>query len=103
MSFTKVLAKSELPEGTAKTVKLAGHQVAVFNVKGKVYALADTCVHMGGPVGEGTLEGTIVACPWHGWRFDVRTGDCQKERGMRQRTYAVKLEGEDILLSVEKS
>ena len=52
--------------------------VALFNVDGDILALDNTCPHAGGPLGEGTLEGEVVECPWHGWEFNVRTGQCMK-------------------------
>jgi nitrite reductase/ring-hydroxylating ferredoxin subunit len=51
-------------------------EVAVFNVGGEFYAIDNSCPHRGGPLGEGELEDCIVTCPWHEFRFDVRTGKC---------------------------
>jgi nitrite reductase/ring-hydroxylating ferredoxin subunit len=48
--------------------------VAVFNVAGKIFAMADSCPHAGGSLGMGKLDGSIVTCPWHGMKFDVTTG-----------------------------
>ena len=80
---------------------MAGNQVvALFNVDGKFYALDGICPHAGGPLGEGELRGTVVTCPWHGWQFDVTTGQhCLNARLMHQ-TFAVRVEGDDILVEV---
>jgi len=51
-------------------VEPAAARLAVFNVDGVYYAIDNTCSHRGGPLGEGDLEGTVVACPWHAWRWD---------------------------------
>ena len=55
------------PEGVCRR----GRVIALFNVDGTFYALDGVCPHQGGPLGQGTLEGCIVTCPWHGWQFDV--------------------------------
>jgi len=69
-----VARAEEIPPGTGKQVAVGGRAVAVFNVDGTFYAIDGTCLHRGGPVGEGDLEGTIVTCPWHGFQYDVTTG-----------------------------
>ena len=82
---------SDIPAGTALRVG----NVAVYNVGGAFYATADECTHQLGPMHEGQLEGTTIECPWHGSRFDVRTG--QVLRGPAKvalQTYQVTIEGE---------
>jgi len=71
---------SDLPPGSCLSVEVedTGRGVALFNVEGELFALDNTCPHAGGPLGEGTLQGDIVRCPWHGWTFNVRTGQCLK-------------------------
>ncbi len=76
--FITVGKVSELQPGTCKSVELREVGVALFNIDGTIYALDNTCPHAGGPLGEGNLEGNLVACPWHGWKFDVQTGTCMK-------------------------
>jgi nitrite reductase/ring-hydroxylating ferredoxin subunit len=70
----RVAATGELTPGEARVVDAGGRSVAVFNVDGRYYAIDNTCPHRGGPLGQGDLEGAVVACPWHAWRWDVRTG-----------------------------
>lgn len=48
--------------------------VALVNVEGRIYAVANLCPHRGGPLGEGPVKGTVLQCPWHGWQIDVTTG-----------------------------
>ena len=71
---------SDLPPGSCLSVDLddTGRGIALFNVGGELFALDNTCPHAGGPLGEGTLQGDLVRCPWHGWKFNVRTGRCVK-------------------------
>jgi len=73
--FVTVAAVNEIPPGSGKTVDVNGVRIALFNVNGTFYAVDNTCPHAGGPLGEGYLTGAIVECPWHGWAFDVKTGE----------------------------
>jgi nitrite reductase/ring-hydroxylating ferredoxin subunit len=74
MAFTKVAAVEEVGPGTAKQVAIRGKKLGIFNIDGSFYAIDDTCTHRGGPLSEGSCEGTVVTCPWHGARFDLKTG-----------------------------
>lgn len=65
---------SDVPPGTAKCVETGDRTIAVFNVAGQFYATENECPHAEGPLCEGLLEGAIIECPWHGSKFDVRTG-----------------------------
>ena len=64
-----------LPPGAGKAFTVAGKRLAFFNVAGRIYAIDDVCPHDGGPLSEGSLEGTTVTCPWHGAEFDVTCGE----------------------------
>jgi nitrite reductase (NADH) small subunit len=94
----KVASRAEIPEGTGKTVDLEGKKIALFNVGGNFYAIANECKHRGGPLGEGTLDGSVVTCPWHGWEYDVATGVNLDDENVTVGCYTVKLEGDDILI-----
>lgn len=72
--LVKVAETNDLMDGSGKVVKVDGRSIAIFRVKEQYYALANACIHRGGPLGEGSLSGSMVTCPWHGWKFDVRTG-----------------------------
>ena len=74
--FRAVLAQGALADGTARTIAMDGQAIAVYAVGGRYYATDDACTHEDGPLGEGTLDGTIVQCPYHDWRFDITTGAC---------------------------
>ncbi len=101
-NFVKVSKKFDLPPGACKHIELEGKGIAIalYNVDGKFYAIDGTCSHMGGPLGEGDLDGNVVTCPWHGWQFDVVTGNCVIRPGTKQTTYSVKTEGDDILVEL---
>ena len=92
--------ESDLPKGAGKSLQIEGRRVALFNVEGKYYAMADSCMHRGGPLGDGHLEGTRVTCPWHAWDFDVKTGECHTMPGEKQKTYKVKVEKGEIYVEL---
>ena len=98
--FVKVANLSDLGPGSSMTVEANGKAVALFNVDGTVYALDNTCLHRGGPLGEGFLEGDVVACPWHMWEYNVRTGEKVGDPSLKVATYAVEVEGNDIKVQV---
>ena len=72
--FITVAQLTELEPGMCRSIELKDIGLALFNVEGEIYALDNTCPHAGGPLGEGTLAHEVVTCPWHGWKFNVRTG-----------------------------
>ena len=73
-TYHKVAETKDLEPGCGMLVRVGEHQIALFNVNGTYYAIGDSCTHRGGPLSEGTLEGTTVTCPLHGANFDVCTG-----------------------------
>lgn len=98
--FKKALSKSELVPGSGKTVEIEGNQIALFNLEGKFFALNNTCVHRGGPLGEGDISGNVVTCPWHAWEYDITTGCTLNDPSKKVNSYEVKLEGDDVLVKV---
>ena len=89
---TQVAQVADLGDGQGKVVDVAGRSLAVFNVGGRFYAIDNLCPHRGGPLGEGDIEGAIVVCPWHGWRWDVTTGANANNPAVRVSCYAVTVE-----------
>ena len=98
--FVKVCQIRDILAGSGKTVDVKGKPVAVFNIDGNFCAISDTCLHRGGPLGEGELEGKIVTCPWHGWKYDVTTGVNEMNPSLAVEKYQVKVEGDDLLVAV---
>ena len=93
----KVAETNEVPPGTAKAVDVEGRPVALFNIDGTYYAIDDTCTHRGGPLSEGEVDGTVVACPLHGATFDITTGNVlgpPASEGVAH--YNVQVDGNDI-------
>ena len=99
-SFTKVAKQSEIPKGSGKVVEVGGKVLALFHSEDQFYATENTCRHQGGPLGEGSLSGTTVTCPWHGWEYDVTTGACQLDASVKVATFPVKVDGDDILVAL---
>ena len=90
----------DLEPGQGKVVEIKGKIIALFNVEGKFFALDNTCLHMGGPVGEGYLEGNIVTCPWHGWQYNVENGVMEFDSDQILKTYEVKVEGQEVKIGI---
>ena len=99
--FVKVAQVSEVPPGGSRGVEIEGKTLALFNLGGTFYAIDDTCTHVGGSLSEGTLEGEEVECPWHGARFNVKSGAvCCPPAPSGVATYRVQVNGSDILVEV---
>ena len=75
-----------------------GRVLAVFNVEGTYYALDGICPHQGGPLGKGQLNGSVVTCPWHGWQFNVATGQQQINERIVHTVYPLRHDGDDIYI-----
>ena len=76
MSEIRVASLEEMQAGQPLLVEAAGTPVVLVRAGDTVYACNDICTHQGGPLSEGKLSGTRLSCPWHGWMFDVKTGEC---------------------------
>ncbi len=106
MSRHVVATASEIPPGSRKLVTVRGRPIAIFNIAGEYFGLLNRCPHQGGNLCEGRLtgllqssvpgnyaytrQGEILRCPWHGWEFDIRTGQsyCDPQR-IRAKAYPV--------------
>ena len=100
-NFVKVAGISDLKPGENKVVNVNGTEVALFNVDGEFFAMNNTCLHRGGPLGEGFLEGDVVTCPWHGWRYHVKTGANAMISTAKVASYTAKVEGNDVLVAID--
>ena len=98
--FCNVAKRSDLPEGKGRMCPVQGRTVALFNLEGSFYAIDNTCPHRGGPLAEGSLQEGIVTCPWHGFRFDVKTGANPDGMPYQVRLYEVRVQGEDVQVGV---
>ncbi len=92
----------ELPPGAVRAVRAGERWYALVNVDGQLHAIDNNCPHNGGPLAQGTLDPDkgCVTCPWHAWTWDVRTGQAiSPPVSYRTPTYAVRVEGSDLLVS----
>jgi nitrite reductase (NADH) small subunit len=79
----------DVPVGTVRTIRAGEDEIALAHCDGGFYATQSQCIHLHGPLGEGSLDGCILTCPWHGWQYDVRTGENEFDRAIRLRAYEV--------------
>jgi len=108
MEFIRVADKAELPVNKMILVVVGGKEVLLANIDGSYYAIANKCTHLGGSLSKGSLEGSIVTCPRHGARFDVKTGKAIADAkivfikmGVKdEESYSVKVEGTDIFVGM---
>ena len=99
--FMKAATTTEIEPGQARLVEVNGKQIALFNVGGQFFALDNTCTHRSGPLVEGEVSGNAVTCPWHGARFDVRTGEVMGPPAQRAvARYGVRVTGTDVEVEV---
>ena len=109
-----VLPAATLADGGRSVVEAFGTTIAIFNVRGSLYAVNNRCPHRGGPLCHGLvggaplpsephryvwgLEDRVLTCPWHGWEFDLASGETLFDRRVAVRGYDVAIEGGDVVL-----
>jgi len=97
--FVKVAQTNDIQPSHMKFVQVADEDICLVNINGKFYAISNVCTHEGGPLADGTLEGYQVECPWHGSKFDVRTGEVTAPpASVPVPTYEVRVDGNNILV-----
>jgi nitrite reductase/ring-hydroxylating ferredoxin subunit len=96
MAFVRAARKDEIPVGAIREFQVDGLTVAIANIGNKFYAINNTCLHRGGPLGQGELHGAVVTCPWHGWQYDVTTGKLAANPTIGVKTYTIEARGEDL-------
>jgi nitrite reductase/ring-hydroxylating ferredoxin subunit len=105
---------ADLPPDSSRIVTIQGREIGLFNVDGRIYAIRNSCPHRAAPLGLGRLSGTtlpsapyeycygkeglVLRCPWHGWEFDLATGEPLVKHGLRARTYPAEVVGGEILV-----
>lgn len=102
MAYRKVARVGDVPPGQAVFLDVQDEEIALCNVNGQIWAVANACSHDGGTLSEGALLGNQIECPRHGARFDVRTGEVKALPAVVPiPTYPVLVEGEDIYVDVD--
>ena len=92
MAWKELTRIEDCRAGGSREIVVGEQVVALFNIDGSFFALDGVCPHQGGPLGEGELAGCIITCPWHGWQFDVRTGQHQLSKNVVQPRFETKVE-----------
>jgi len=100
MPFVKVSSLSALPPGSTAEVSVGENYYALCNIDGEVHALDGVCPCSGGPLGQGVLQQNLLVCPWHGRRYDCRTGMHHFDDQVTVAKFPVRLEGGDIFIDV---
>ena len=90
---------TDLGDGEGKTINVGGKALAVFHAGGSFYAIDNTCAHRGGPLGEGYLDDKTVVCPWHGWRYDVTSGEAVGTPA-KVNSYKVEVKGDQVFVEL---
>ena len=96
----RIAAVADCPPGKCLELVAGDRIVALYNVDGQFFALDGVCPHQGGPLGKGRLEGCIVTCPWHGWQFDVTSGQHQLSASIRQERFETRVDGNEISVNL---
>jgi nitrite reductase (NADH) small subunit len=104
-------------ENAMRMLEIGGHRIGLFRVSGEFHALADRCPHRGAPICAGRIatpidmhEGeivlgshaSVVRCPWHKWEFEIATGRCLVDDKLRVRTYGVRVEDDEIVVTLDR-
>lgn len=98
MAFQRAARQEEIAPGQIREFDVSGKAVA--NVNGNLFAINSVCLHHGGPLGEGDLQGSLVSCPWHGWQYDVTTGKLTQQPDTGVECYPVELRGSEIFVDL---
>ncbi len=102
--FYEIAPASELPNGERLFIEIEDKPIVLFNVGGQIFAIADTCTHDDGPLGDGDLDGHNIACPRHGAEFDIRTGQAVAMPAVVDiPAYPVKIESGSIWLGIPRN
>ncbi|MBT3184540.1 MAG: Rieske (2Fe-2S) protein [Nitrospina sp.] len=95
------MSEEDLPIGKSAIISAGEDEIALFNYKGKYYAIANKCPHRGSPLGEGRIEEGIVICPNHEWRFQLADGANMQNPELFIPTYPVKVKNDNIYIGLE--
>ena len=98
--YEVVLHKDALKPGMVTEIIIAGRAIAVANVDGTFRACVNACPHADGPLGEGSLEGGLLTCPYHGWQFDMESGACPTNPDVTLTLYDVQVVGNAVCVRI---
>ena len=99
-TFVPVARVEDVPEGTVVGVRAGEDEIALAHCEDGFFATQAHCIHLQGPLSEGHLEGCVLTCPWHGWQYDVRTGENEFDLAIQLRTYDVDIADGEVRVRV---
>ncbi len=94
--WNKVGKEADISEQNPALYQGRDGAIAIFKAEGQYYALDNLCPHRGGPLADGHSDSMSVVCPWHAWKFDLKTGECDGIPGVKQKCYPVKIENGEV-------
>lgn len=100
--FVPVLEEKDLQEGKMKLVTIEGTPVLFIKQQGQIFAIDNRCPHQGCGFSGGTLDGLVIICPCHDWRFSLETGEYEEESAMKLTTFEWKVEAGKIWVKLEE-
>jgi nitrite reductase (NADH) small subunit len=103
VEFVSVARVEDIPPGTVRSVRAGDEEIALAHCDGGFFAVQEHCIHLQGPLGEGRLDGCVLTCPWHGWQYDVRTGQNEFDLAIQLRTYDVQVDNGEVRVRVPRS
>lgn len=100
MEYIKLAKKTAVPPGIPRCYSLFGKKIALLSKgDGSYQAIEATCKHQGADLTTGIIKNNVAVCPRHQWEYDLQTGECLNHDSLPLRKYAVKVEGDNILVS----
>lgn len=101
MDYVKLAKVSDFDRVSRRSYRLLAKPVGVFkNPDGSFYAMEVGCKHEHADLTEGRMNGEVVTCPWHGWQYNLKTGECVRGSGAGLRRHGLRIEGEDIYVTL---
>jgi nitrite reductase/ring-hydroxylating ferredoxin subunit len=100
--FVPVLVEQELGEGKMKCLSVEGSTVLFIKQQGKIFVIDNRCPHQGCGFSGGTLDGFVIVCPCHDWRFNLETAEYEEEPGFKLTKYEWKIKSGKILVKLEE-
>ncbi|SYZ72504.1 hypothetical protein TRIP_C20619 [Candidatus Zixiibacteriota bacterium] len=98
--WIKVAPVAEMTPGKRKQIKILTKAVVVFNIDGQLRAFDGLCRHMKAPLIQGSLKDNILTCYWHGWRFNIDSGECLTEKWAALRFLDIKIEEGWVMVDI---
>ena len=99
--WIKIAAQGDLPPaGEVREFACGEKMICVANLNGEYCAVDNVCLHRGGPLGQGSMLGGKIVCPWHGWMFDAKTGAVDHNSAMKTRAYPLRIDDDDVKIEV---